>query len=94
MKHVAGRREPQVTDCFLNLGETEVGKNTEINPSPRRRSARTKDLRAAGTRSADSTTPMSVGRVKRWNEPSCRKDKTRAEGEISVAATSQLTDGT
>lgn len=26
MKHVAGRREPQVRDCFLNLGETEVGK--------------------------------------------------------------------
>lgn len=25
MKHVAGRREPQVTDCFLNLVEAEVG---------------------------------------------------------------------
>lgn len=47
MKHVAGRREPQVRDCFLNLGETEVGKKpTGINPWPRRRGAKAKGLRA------------------------------------------------
>lgn len=96
MKHVAGRREPQVTHCFLNLIEAEVGEGKKplksihchggaVSERFAHDSAQTRPLyRSRHLPSAQKTRKSSVG----------VKDKIQAEGEISAAASSLIADGT
>ena len=96
MKHVAGKREPQVRETVFSTWSRQRSEKKTLKSIHCHGGAEQghKDLRAAELQRADFATPMCVKPGKAEKELSWRKDKIRPEGEISAAASSLLTDGT